>query len=391
MSCKHNSNYKINAVFNCKGLVYYHFKLITLIVALLLFKKVPSQEAIIIDFKNPVKPIISISLSDKKNLIKKPISNNEAQKILSVYMVNEEIVSSIPLIGNYDLVKNRLLFTPLNDLGQGLVFETQLYLNNDTIKKRFKIKINNLSKKNKAEVKTIFPYSNKIPANTLLFYVEFDQFMEDEVLAWKHVKLIDAKGVEKKMPWRNKSYWVNYNTLVLMVHPAYVKRGIESFKDEGELFTIGDKYTLLITPGIKDEAGRPIKKEFQKTFTITEPDRKMPELNYNAFKFPKIKTKEPVELVFSEGMDYVSILTGVKVYASDSVLVPGRISATGNDSIWKFIPEITWQNQTYELRFYKVVADFANNHLHRLFEISDLNDVINDTIPKKITFKPKIN
>ena len=118
----------------------------------------------------------------------------------------------------------------------------------------------------------------------------------------------------------------------------------------------------------------------------------MPGINYTAFKLPGVNTKEPLGIVFSEGMDYVSILTGVKIFTvADSLPVNGKIMYTQNDNTWNFVPEQKWKGEAYQIRFDKVVADFASNHLHRLFEITDINKLNEETMPRKWNFTPKLN
>lgn len=362
-------------------------KIITFFALVLLFTEVNGQE-IKIDLKIPTRPVITVESADLK--FNGEISFEEGKKNLAVYLVNDKKAANIPLLGTYSQNRSMLKFVPQYDLGKGLEFEVQFYASKDTIRKRFTIVTEKNNSTPLSEVTGFFPITDKIPANILLFYVQFSQLMTDEILAWKEVKILDDQGKERTMPWRNKSYWVNNTILVLMIHPAYVKRGIESFKENGELFTIGKQFTIVVTTGIKDALGRSIKKEFSKKFTIIEEDRKIPEIQYQNFTIPKVNSKQALTLKFSEGMDYVSILTSVKLYNKETgTALPGKMNYTANDSTWNFVPENKWQNTTYEVRFEKTVADFANNHLHRLFEIKDLSELNDDGMPKKWEFTPK--
>ena len=343
-----------------------------------------------LDFKEELKPCVSVNfltLEGSRNLTEK-----DFKKTLVVFQVYQNKVVKIPLIGNYKAENNHLTFTPQHNLGRGLEFEAQFYNNSDTIKKRFFITPLLISNDSLSRVIEVFPKSNQVPGNILLFYVLFSQPMKDEVLAFKHIKIIDSAGKEKEMPWRNKSQWINNKILVMMVHPARIKRGINSFAELGELFGFNKEYKLVITTELRDEFDRKLVKEYTKMFSIIKEDRDMPEIKYDEFKIPKRNTKESLVIKFNEGMDYLSVLSAVKIKSlTDNKYVEGEITYTDNDQSWNFIPKNNWQNIKYQVIFEKELADFSNNHVHRLFEITDLSQLNEENMPRKWNFVPKKN
>lgn len=295
-----------------------------------------------IDATDPGKPVIAVTLNpDKKNALTNELSYETGRKVLAVHMKRENGITKTTLSGKYQLKNNVLSFTPQQRLGENLEFEIRYYLNNDTIKRNFFTPSSPKPNIPLPEVEKIFPISDEIPANILNFYIRFDQQMQDDIQAFQNVKIVDARGKEKELVWRHKSHWLDNNkVLVLMIHPGRVKRGIDYKKEElGDLFTVGETYTLVVTPEIKNRFLQPLLKTYSKTFTIISYDRKIPKICFDKFQLPKVNTINSLTLVFSEGMDYTSIHEEVTLFDSESKeKISGSIIYTSHDSIFKFSP-----------------------------------------------------
>ena len=350
------------------------------------------EDPIHIDSTTPEKPVITISLdSEQAKALGEELTYETGRNILAVRMVRENKLAKTTLSGEYHLKNSILSFTPMNQLGEGLEFEVQYYMGNDTVKKRFLTPSAPVPVASPPEVEEIFPLTDRIPKNILIFHVRFNQQMLDDPQAFLHVKITDSKGEEKKMAWRHKSHWLDDSkVLVLMIHPGRIKRGIDYKKEElGDLFTIGESYTLEVTPEIKNQYHKPLLKTYTKRFTITPEDRKIPEIKFNQFQFPGANTLEPLTLTFSEGMDYASIFEEIKILDSKGQEISGSIAYTGHDSIFHYIPKKQWEQTKYEIKFGKLVADFAHNRLNSPFEIQSLDEIKTDITSRKWEFSPK--
>ena len=352
-----------------------------------------SDDLIQINKTIPTKPVITVALDkEQKNALAKELSYETGTKILAVHMIREKQPAKNTLLGKYQMENNLLSFTPQHHLGEGLEFEIQYYSEDDTVKKLFSIPSSPKPNLPPPEVEQIFPLTNKIPANILIFHIRFNQQMQDDFLAFGNVKIIDSKGEEKQMAWRQKSHWLDSNqVLVMMIHPGRVKRGIDYKKEElGDLFTIGETYTLQVTSELKNRYRQQLLKMYSKTFTIVAADREIPGIRFDKFQLPKVNTMDPLTLVFSEGMDYSSINEEVDLFDSKSKeTIPGSIIYTDYDSIFQFLPKQPWEKRAYEVQFGKKVADFAHNRLDYPFEIQNLDELPSDTTPRKWEFSPK--
>ena len=175
-----------------------------------------------------------------------------------------------------------------------------------------------------------------------------------------------------------------------MIHPGRIKREIDYKKEElGDLFTIGESYTLEVSPEIKNHYQQPLLKTYTKRFTIASGNRKIPEIKFDQFQFPSANTLEPLTLFFSEGMDYASILEEIRIVDSKGQEISGSIAYTDHDSIFQYIPKKQWEQTKYEVKFGKLVADFAHNRLNYPFEIQSLNEIKTDITSRKWEFSPK--
>ncbi len=351
-----------------------------------------SERNIYFNTSNPTKPIIAAiipnAVGDSLKINIHTVDEEKAAKIMAVYLVTDNTVAANKIMGNYFLKDDSLQFIPYFELGYGLDFEVQLYINGDTIKKRFSTPKAPIITAPLTEAIQIFPLTDKIPSNILCFHALFSSPMNEDGVAFTKVQLIDEAGSIKPKVWKEKSYWTDSaKCLVLMIHPGRIKRGINYLSQLGPVFEVGKKYTIVLTTKLKDKYNRPLHKEYKKTFTAIAPDRQMPKLMEKEFKKPASGTRNPLQIKFSEAMDYGSLRIGFKVFDEKNQLVQGKIAPTNNDSLYSFMPNSAWQKQTYRMECSAEVSDLASNHLHRLFETKSIKEFVDDE-PIKWNFIP---
>lgn len=358
--------------------------LFILIFFALFFSCKQQKKEIYFDATNPVKPIITSKIPSSL-LHSLKTNNNEvdvkkASNILSLYIIINDTVATNKIFGNYILKDDSLQFIPYFNLGYNLNFEAQLCIDGDTIKKRFSTPQAPVVTALPVQAIQIFPLTNKIPSNILLFHAIFSAPMNEDRMAFDKVQVLDETGKIKPKVWKEKSYWLDSaKHLVLMIHPGRIKRGIDYLKELGPVFEPGKKYTILLTTELKDQYGRPLQKEYRKTFTIIPPDRAIPKLLQTNFKKPKLNTQDPLQFCFSEPMDYGLVCTEIKVFNAHNQLVEGKFYPV-NDMAWNFIPKQTWKNEQYTVEFNATIADLASNHLNRPFEVKDITAYDNKPI-----------
>lgn len=342
-----------------------------------IFACVRNKNKISVNLANPLKPIIAVKLSSDRisslYTSNNTISIEKANSILSLHLVADNITSNHSIIGTYFIENDSLKFIPYFDLGNELNFESRFYVDRDTVKKRFSTPKTIISDSIITEVVSVFPLTNRIPANILSFHILFTSPMQEDVKAFAKIHLLDEKGNIKPKVWKERSYWADSaRHLILMIHPGRIKRGIHYLENLGPIFEVGKKYTLVVSTQLKTEYGKFITKEYKKEFLAIAPDRNIPKIINSDFKTPQ-SIKAPLQLSFSEPIDYASLCIGLKIIDSKNELVKYKVRSVRNsDSVWECIPIESWKKQKYTVEFNEEITDLASNHLYRLFETKEL-------------------
>lgn len=357
-----------------KGLLYFF---------LLIHLQTVAGELIKIENIAAKRPTITVSITDE---IAKAIAGDmtNANAIMSLYMLINDTPASVPVCGSYLLKDGELSFCPTYTLGNSTEFEVQYKGSGQMMTKRFttpsKPKLNTV-----ANVVTAYPMSDTIPYNTLFFHVRFSEPMLDDRYAYKYVKVYDENGVERERPWRQKSFWLDNNKLlVLMIHPGRVKNGIHY---ESPLFDSGKHYTIKIETDIQDANGQTLTAEYTQQYFVNGEDRICPKAEIVRKVLPRAKTQEPIMLSFSESMDHASVTDGTIICDGAGNPVPCIVRASANDSHYQVIPVQNWQKGKYTLVLKSSVYDVAANRIRRPFETTNIKEMEKDKLNTIFTFK----
>lgn len=354
---------------------------------LLIHPQASAGELINITGVASLKPVITVRLPEEqlKNMSGK--IQDKAADIFGLYMVIDEKPAGVPVGVRYALHNDILSLTPVYALGNNLEFEVQYKTgDNNTSRRRFKTPVNPISS-TAAKVVTAYPAADTIPYNTLFFHLRFSSAMMPDMQAYKHVKVFDEAGLERTNAWRQRSYWLDSNRLlVLMIHPGRVKRGIHY---ESPLFDSGKYYILEAGENMQDINGSPVATKYTKRFFVGGEDRLCPKAAINNNKLPSVNTSEPVLLSFSEGMDYVSVLDGAKIYDADGLEIPCSVDMDGADNTYKILPHRPWEKRKYVLVLKSAVCDLAANRINRPFEVKDIKEMEKDRLNTRFIFEIK--
>jgi hypothetical protein len=288
------------------------------------------------------------------------------EQISKLYILNNKLLSNQTVALKFKLQNDSLMVQPLLPLGENLEFEWQIFSDGVVIKEQFKtIAVQHVNPVPK--VTKLFPISDTIPANILMFHVYFDQPMNEDPMAFKHIDIIDKNGKIKSFAWRQKSTWTDSGKhLVLMVHPGRIKRGI-AYTDDGPLFEPNEKYTLRISKHIKNKYNQSLKETHLKTLFVKSALRK--ELNENDLDviLPKINSRESLKLLFSRPIDIGSLNIGVEVLNEKGESIAGQFFQD-NDHQRYFVPNFKWEEESLTLVFTEYFSDLSSNHFKRAFE-----------------------
>ncbi len=364
-----------------------HFKRVLVLCSLLLSIHLQSfaGEWIDIDETEPLRPVLSVKLTELQSNILKEQGLEQAKEILGLYLVNKGKRAALPVTGNYKIRGKRLYYQPKYTLGYGLTF-TAVYHYRDGILKSEKYSTPSSPRSQESVVvECAYPLADTIPYNTLYFHIRFSQPMLEDKYAYKHIKMLDEHGVERERAWRQKSFWLDGGKLlVLMIHPGRVKNGIHY---ESPLFDSGKYYMLKVEATIKDALGNGISAPYTQKFFVKGEDRAIPQLNKYQLKQSSANTRQPIVLSFSEGMDNASVLDGVSVVNEKGNIVVCSIREYVTDGVYQITPKEKWRKGNYTLVIEGDVYDFAGNRMNRPFEIKNAKEIEKDKIEQKWNFE----
>lgn len=361
-------------MFIKQGLLYFF---------LLIHLQATAGELIKIENMATMRPTIRVSITDEQAKVVAG-EMTKAADILRLYMIINDTPASVPVSGTYLLNDLELSFTPTYTLGEGKEFEFQYKVGGQLAAKRFSMP-SKPRPGNVASVITAYPMSDTIPYNTLFFHVRFSEPMLDDKDAYKHVKIYDENGAERERPWRQKSFWLDGNKLlVLMIHPGRVKSGIHY---ESPLFDSGKNYTIKIETDIKDANGQTLRTGYTKQYFVNGEDRICPKVEIDRKMLPQAQTREPIFLSFSENMDHASVTDGTKIYDRAGKPVPCIVRTLADDGHYQLMPVQNWKKGKYTLVLKSAVYDVAANRIRRPFETTNIKEMETDKLDTIFTFK----
>lgn len=222
-------------------------------------------------------------------------------------------------------------------------------------------------------LENIFPVANEIPENTLCFYVKFNQSMQPNPNAYLFVDLLDENMVKQKGVWRQRSFWFENNTiLVLMLHPGRIKHGIAATQHLNKLLQKGHSCTLRLNAGLKSMSGLTYDRVFEKHYNTIEADKELP-LSPELLNSTTLKEKGGLQVRFNEAMDIGLVYKHLYVENEQGEECEGKWQ-TDNGVHWSFIPENHWRKGKYYLVYSTKLSDLARNELLRLFEPSSIEN-----------------
>ncbi|GAB4143891.1 MAG: hypothetical protein Tsb009_15290 [Planctomycetaceae bacterium] len=291
---------------------------------------------------------------------------------------NSATTPSLPMLGEYQIRKNRIIFTPRFPLEPGVNYRAvfspkflpQKTKPQEPIIYRFSIRAKNSTPA--AQVTQVFPSGKSLPENLLKFYIHFSAPMSRGE-AYKRIELLDARGKRIADPFLElgEELWDPSGTrFTLFIDPGRIKRGLKPREDVGPVFEQGKSYTLRIAQQWVDEHGRPLKNEFRKSFKITAPDSARLDPKKWKLQTPAANTRKSLTLKFPKPLDHALLHRMLVVVDANGRPVAGQIQVDQQETRWRFTPSKAWQAGSYRIQIDTALEDRAGNSIGRPFERS---------------------
>ena len=220
-------------------------------------------------------------------------------------------------------------------------------------------------------VSAVYPSGNRLPENTLRWYVHFSAPVARGDI-YRNVKLLKADGTEVASPFLelDEELWSDDGTRVtFLFHPGRVKRGLKPREDDGPILENGKSYTLVVEKKWQDAAGRPLKDEFRKTFSVGPPDDEPVDLANWQLMPPPAGRDAPLIVRLSKPLDHALLGRWVWVEDAAGKRVPGTTTVGGNERVVTFAPSKGWAAGEYKLVADTRLEDVCGNRVGEPFEI----------------------
>lgn len=282
---------------------------------------------------------------------------------LQVYVLNSAIQS--PILGDYDISRERIIFRPIVPFTAGLQYEVRL--KGEPIG-QFKVpgRDNNTA----GPELTIYPTNDTLPENVLKLYLEFTRPMQ-EGRALNYIRIV--KNNKDTLPGvfldLQPELWNKENTiLTVWFDPGRIKRDLQPNKTMGAPIQKGNKYQLVILSGWPDQDGKATAFTYLREFIAGPRDSTMPDPSQWKIEIPKPESDQPVEVIFNEPLDYVLIKNAIRILDGGGKPVPGTINVNDEEKGFNYVPSSPWKAGNYILEVESRLEDNAGNNLNHPFD-----------------------
>jgi hypothetical protein len=272
-----------------------------------------------------------------------------------------------PMLGAYQRRGADLVFRPRFALENGQLYRAHFGPEKQAV--TLDHRLPSLAPATPAHVVKVYPTGDVLPANHLKFYIYFSQPMRGGQAMFKEFAILDADGKEVYDPWLHDEIWdEEANCLILYIHPGRIKWGILLRELLGPVLMPGRRYTLVIRGELLDAEGRPMGKDFTKSFRTTAEDRERIKVEDWKLTSPAAGTREPVTLQFAKSLDHRSLGRFLEIKDESGKTVAGALEIGKEEKSCTFRPTEAWTSQEYRLTVDPRCEDAAGNTPARPFD-----------------------
>lgn len=291
-------------------------------------------------------------------------------KILSVVVAEgtpEEIANRPPLLGTYRFSKGAIEFTPRFPFAPGVPYRAILHDGNKPTQFDFTIP---KPKTEPAVITAVYPSPEKIPENTLRFYVQFSQPMTRGGV-YEHITLMndtDKTPVDIPFLELDEELWsLDRTRLTLLIDPGRIKRGVRPLEEVGPALETGKSYRLMISAAMKNAEGQPMKANFEKRYTVSPPIREG--IDHLQWDLEIPTGDKPLTITAERPLDHALFGRMVKVTGPGGLVLDRPIVLAGEKTLRFAAPKGGWKSGTYQITIDTRLEDVSGNRVGEPFEV----------------------
>jgi hypothetical protein len=288
-----------------------------------------------------------------------------------------EVLARLPIAGTYIVNDSGIRFEPQFPLTPGREYRAILHPDYDpatpareSARIETSVTVPKPPPGPRVSITGIYPSGNRLPENTLRFYIHFSgEVARGNV--YRHLKLIRDDGKEVKSPFLelDEELWsTDGKRLTVLFHPGRVKRELAPREEEGPILEEGHRYTLKISDNWEDVEGRPIVSGFRKRFTAGPPDNRAIDLSEWTMTAPRAGSDSPLIIRLPGPLDHALLGRMVWVEDQDGEKVPGTLAVGGGERVLTFAPKGLWTKGEYRIAVEASLEDVCGNRVGEPFE-----------------------
>lgn len=275
-----------------------------------------------------------------------------------------------PMLGTCTLEGKLLIFRPRFSFREGQEYIVEFAGSpNDPLKTAY-FTVPQSPRQTPVFVEAVYPGAGQVPANLLKVYLYFSGPMGLGDI-YEHIRLLDENGAEVEKPFLElePALWdKHHRRLTLWFDPGRIKTDLQPNLSSGKPLQAGRCYKLVVSGKLHDAFGQPLAYDFEKKICTFEEDVTKPDPSDWQVIPPGARTQEALTIRFPEVMDKAGLENGIAVVDNGGRLVAGKVTVSGSETQWAFIPEASWQAGDYQLLLDPRMEDLAGNNLMRLFD-----------------------
>ena len=299
-------------------------------------------------------------------------TTKQASESIKFAIVLPDAAAPPPLLGSYELSKQRVRFIPRFPLTHEVAYRAILApsIADKSPSQDLVFNLPQPPARPPTVVSRVYPTSEHLPAYLLKFYIHFSSPMS-RGRAYEHIRLqCDGEEVDHPFLELGEELWDgNQQRFTLFIHPGLIKRGLAPRQRKGPAISEGHTYTLHVDANWPDARGRPLGKSFTKNFTVAAEDHIQPDLTRWKIDTPPPGSQDPVCLRLNEPLDHAMLSRVLSVRDQFDTSITGRISVLENETLWTFKPTRPWKVGTYFIDVAANLEDLCGNSIARPFEV----------------------
>jgi hypothetical protein len=156
--------------------------------------------------------------------------------------------------------------------------------------------------------------------------------------------------------------------LTVLLDPARIKRGLVSHRELGYALRVGASFTLAVSDGFRDAAGRPLRAGATRHYRVGDDERRRVDPDQWMLQAPPAGTLNPLTITFDRVLDHALLARCLGVNDPDGAPLDGRAHVGAEERSWTFTPRRPWRAEPHQLVIDPVLEDLAGNSVNRIFD-----------------------